>query len=31
VGSVAAFGPTQWWPLMVGDRRARDILMRSSP
>jgi enoyl-CoA hydratase/carnithine racemase len=27
VGSVAAFGPTQWWPLMVGDRRARDILM----
>ena len=24
------FGPTQWWPLMVGDSRARDILMCSS-
>lgn len=31
VGSVAAFGPTQWWPLMVGDRRARDILMALKP
>lgn len=31
VGSVAAFGPTQWWPLMVNDRRARDILMQLKP
>ncbi len=31
VGSVAAFGPTQWWPLMVGDRRARDVLMALKP
>lgn len=31
VGSVAAFGPTQWWPLMVNDRRARDILMQLRP
>ncbi len=27
VGSVAAGGATQWLPLMVGDRRARYILM----
>ena len=26
VGSVAAGGATQWLPLMVGDRRAREIL-----
>lgn len=31
VGSVAAFGPVQWWPLMVGDRRARDVLMALKP
>jgi enoyl-CoA hydratase/carnithine racemase len=31
VGSVAAFGPTQWWPLLVNDRRARDILMQLKP
>ncbi len=31
VGSVAAFGPTQWWPLMVNDRRARSILMALKP
>jgi enoyl-CoA hydratase/carnithine racemase len=28
---VAAFGPTQWWPLLVNDRRARDILMQLRP
>ncbi|HKK27555.1 MAG TPA: enoyl-CoA hydratase-related protein [Gemmatimonadota bacterium] len=27
VGSVAAGGATQWLPIMVGDRRAREILM----
>ncbi len=27
VGSVAAGGATQWLPLLVGDRRAREILM----
>lgn len=27
VGSVACGGSTQWLPLMVGDRRAREILM----
>ncbi len=26
-GSVAAAGATQWLPIMVGDRRAREILM----
>jgi enoyl-CoA hydratase/carnithine racemase len=26
-GSVAAAGATQWLPMMVGDRRAREILM----
>jgi enoyl-CoA hydratase/carnithine racemase len=27
VGSVAAGGATQWLPIMVGDRRAREMLM----
>jgi enoyl-CoA hydratase/carnithine racemase len=27
VGSVAAGGATQWLPILVGDRRAREILM----
>lgn len=31
IGSVAGFGPTQWWPLMIGDRRARDVLMALKP
>lgn len=31
IGSVAAVGPTQWWPLVVGDRHAREILMLCEP
>lgn len=31
IGSVAGFGPTQWWPLTVGDKRAREILMCCTP
>ncbi|MHA2502626.1 MAG: enoyl-CoA hydratase-related protein [Candidatus Kariarchaeaceae archaeon] len=31
VGSVAAGGATQWLPIMVGDRRAREILFLSEP
>ncbi len=31
IGSVAGFGPTQWWPLAVNDKRARDILMCLKP
>ena len=31
IGSVAGFGPTQWWPLAVSDKRARDILMALQP
>lgn len=31
VGSVAAGGATQFLPLMVGDRRAREILMLNEP
>lgn len=31
IGSVAGFGPTQWWPLAVSDKRARDILMTLKP
>lgn len=31
IGSVAGFGPTQWWPLIVGDKRARDVLMALKP
>ncbi len=31
VGSVAAGGATQWLPLMVGDRRAREILWLCEP
>lgn len=27
VGSVAAGGATQWLPIMIGDRRAREVLM----
>ncbi len=27
MGSVAAAGATQWLPLMIGDRRAREVLM----
>ncbi len=30
-GSVAAGGATQWLPLIVGDRRAREILMTCEP
>jgi len=31
VGSVAGFGPTQWWPLTVTDKQAREILMCCTP
>ncbi len=31
VGSVAAGGATQWLPIIVGDRRAREMLMLSEP
>lgn len=31
IGSVAGFGPTQWWPLTVGDKRAREILLCCTP
>lgn len=31
VGSVAAGGATQWLPLMVGDRRAREMLFTCDP
>jgi enoyl-CoA hydratase/carnithine racemase len=31
VGSVACGGSTQWLPLTVGDRRAREILMLNEP
>ena len=31
VGSVACGGATQWLPLTVGDRRAREILMLNEP
>jgi enoyl-CoA hydratase/carnithine racemase len=31
VGSVAAGGATQWLPLVVGDRRAREILLLNRP
>ncbi|MCW2278171.1 enoyl-CoA hydratase-related protein [Heliophilum fasciatum] len=31
VGSVAAGGATQWLPIMVGDRRAREILFLCDP
>lgn len=31
IGSVAGFGPTQWWPTVVNDKRARDILMSLKP
>ena len=31
VGSVAAGGATQWLPLMVGDRRARELLFTCDP
>ena len=31
IGSVAGFGPTQWWTLAVNDKRARDILMCLKP
>lgn len=31
IGSVAGFGPTQWWPHNVGDKRAREILMCCTP
>lgn len=30
-GSVAAGGATQWLPLMIGDRRAREMLMLCEP
>jgi len=30
-GSVPAGGATQWLPIMVGDRRAREILLLSEP
>jgi enoyl-CoA hydratase/carnithine racemase len=31
VGSVAAGGATQWLPILVGDRRAREILFLNEP
>ena len=31
VGSVACGGATQWLPLMVGDRRAREMLLTCEP
>lgn len=31
VGSVAAGGSTQWLPIVVGDRRAREILLLNRP
>ncbi|MBI4729962.1 MAG: enoyl-CoA hydratase/isomerase family protein [Acidobacteria bacterium] len=31
VGSVAAGGATQWLPIMIGDRRAREMLLLSEP
>jgi enoyl-CoA hydratase/carnithine racemase len=31
IGSVAGFGPVQWWPTVVNDKRARDILMSLKP
>jgi enoyl-CoA hydratase/carnithine racemase len=31
VGSVAAGGATQWLPLLIGDRRAREMLLLSEP
>ena len=31
VGSVAAGGATQWLPIVVGDRRAREMLLLSEP
>jgi enoyl-CoA hydratase/carnithine racemase len=31
VGSVAAGGGTQWLPLMIGDRRAREMLFTCDP
>ncbi|MBS0446910.1 MAG: enoyl-CoA hydratase/isomerase family protein [Proteobacteria bacterium] len=31
IGSVAGFGPVQWWPTLVNDKRARDILMSLKP
>jgi enoyl-CoA hydratase/carnithine racemase len=31
VGSVAAGGATQWLPLLIGDRRARELLLLSEP
>lgn len=31
VGSVAAGGATQWLPLAIGDRRAREMLMLNQP
>ena len=31
IGSVGGFGPTQWWPQVVGDKRARDILLCCKP
>jgi enoyl-CoA hydratase/carnithine racemase len=31
IGSVGGFGPTQWWPQVVGDKRAREILLCCKP
>ncbi len=31
IGSVAGFGPTQWWPLTVTDKQAREILLCCTP
>jgi len=31
VGSVAAGGATQWLPLLIGDRRAREMLLTCEP
>lgn len=31
IGSVGGFGPTQWWPLAIGDKRAREVLLCCKP
>jgi len=31
IGSVAGFGPVQWWPGCIGDKRAREVLLCCKP
>jgi enoyl-CoA hydratase/carnithine racemase len=31
VGSVGCFGPTQWWPAAIGDKRAREVILCCKP